>query len=113
MVGRRNDGCFRKAPVPRYTAGMSEIRIIRKHKLTAKKARLAAEKVAADLKEEFDLSYAWDEDGVLHFERTGLHGQLRLGRGQVSVHVRLGFLLIPFRAALEREIHDYFDQRFA
>jgi putative polyhydroxyalkanoate system protein len=92
---------------------MSEISIIRKHKLTAKKARIAAEKVAADLREEFGLDYAWDEDGVLHFERTGLHGQLRLARGQVSVHVRLGFLLIPFRTALEREIHEYFDQRFA
>jgi putative polyhydroxyalkanoate system protein len=92
---------------------MSEINITRKHKLTAKKARVAAEHVAADLKEEFGLEYSWDEDSVLHFERSGLRGQLRLTRGQVSVHVRLGFLLIPFRTALEREIHDYFDQRFA
>lgn len=92
---------------------MSEILITRKHRLSAKKARAAAEHVAVDLRREFNLDYAWDEDGVLHFKRTGLHGHLTLAKGQVTVEVRLGFLLIPFRAALEREIHDYFDQRFA
>lgn len=92
---------------------MSEIVITRKHKLTAKKAHAAAEQVAADLQEQFNLDYEWDEHGVLHFERSGLHGTLKLTKSYVTVHVQLGFLLRPFRSALEREIHDYFDQRFA
>ncbi len=92
---------------------MSEILITRKHRLSMKKARAAAEHVAADLQKEFNLEYAWDEDGVLHFERSGVHGRLTLAKGAVTVQVRLGFLLIPFRASLEREIHDYFDARFA
>ena len=32
---------------------------------------------------------------------------------EVTVLVHLGFLLWPFRASLEREIHAYFDERFA
>jgi putative polyhydroxyalkanoate system protein len=92
---------------------MSEIRITRKHKLSAKKARAAAEHVAADLRKEYNLDYAWDDEGVLHFKRTGLHGKLTLTKGYVSVHVHLGLLLIAFRSVLEREIHEYFDQRFA
>ncbi|MGE5770048.1 MAG: polyhydroxyalkanoic acid system family protein [Betaproteobacteria bacterium] len=92
---------------------MSEILIIPKHKLSAKKARAAAEHVAADLQKEFNLDYEWDEDGVLNFERSGLYGNLVLTKGEVRVHVTLGFLLRPFRTSLEREIHDYFDQRFA
>ncbi len=92
---------------------MSEILIIRKHKLSAKKAKAAAEHVAADLQKEFNLDYEWAEDGVLNFERSGLHGNLVLTKGEVRVQVTLGFLLRPFRSALEREIHDYFDQRFA
>ena len=60
---------------------MSEIVITRKHKLTAKRARAAAEHVAADLQKEFNLDYEWDEHGVLHFERAGVSGTLKLTKG--------------------------------
>lgn len=92
---------------------MSEILITRKHRLSAKKARAAAEHVALDLQKEFKLAYSWAEDGALHFEGSGVHGRLTLAKGEVTVQVALGFLLRPFRASLEREIHDYFDERFA
>mgnify|MGYP000845522104 FL=1 len=92
---------------------MSEILITKKHRLTARKARAAAELVAADLEKEFNLEHEWDDEGVLHFERMGVHGQLTLGRGEVTIHIHLGFLLRPFKSGLEREIHDYFDSRFA
>lgn len=92
---------------------MSEILITRKHRLSAKKARIAAEHVAADLRKEYELEYEWDDSGVLRFERAGLRGELRLAKGEVTVLVHLGFLLWPFRASLEREIHLYFDERFA
>jgi len=92
---------------------MSEIVVTRKHKLSMKKARLAAEHVAVDLQNEFDLSYAWDADGTLSFQRPGVSGRLTLAKHEVTVQVRLGLFYLPFKAALEREIHDYFDQRFA
>ena len=65
---------------------MSEILITKKHRLSAKKARAAAELVAADLEKEFNLEHEWDEEGILHFERMGVHGQLTLGRGEVTIH---------------------------
>lgn len=101
---------FRCAPVT--LPDMSEILITRVHKLSMKKARLAAEHVAVDLQKEFDLSYVWDEAGVLRFERTGVRGQLTLAKHEVTVQVKLGLFYLPFKAALEREIHEYFDQRF-
>lgn len=91
---------------------MSEIHITRGHKLSLKKARAAAEHVAVDLKREFDISYVWGEDGVLRFERPGVRGQLTLSKKEVIVQVRLGLFYLPFKAALEREIHEYFDERF-
>lgn len=91
---------------------MSDILITRKHRLSAKKARVAAEHVALDLQKEFKLEYAWGDDGALLFEGSGVHGRLTLAKGEVTVQVALGFLLRPFRASLEREIHDYFDARF-
>lgn len=92
---------------------MSEIIIVRIHKLSLKNARLAAEHVAVDLKNKFDLTCMWDEDGVLHFERPGVNGQLSLAKHEVSVKVSLGMFYLPFRAVLESEIHQYFDKRFA
>ena len=50
---------------------------------------------------------------MLSFRRPGLSGQLTLARRQVTVEVRLGLLLSPLKASFEREIQDFFDQRFA
>jgi putative polyhydroxyalkanoate system protein len=92
---------------------MSEITVTRAHHLTVKKARAAAEQVAADLQSRFGLDYTWEDSDVLSFRRPGLSGQLTLTRKQVTVHVHLGWLLLPLRSTLEHEIHDFFDQRFA
>jgi len=92
---------------------MSEIVIVRNHKLSLKKARLAAEHVAVDLENKFDLTCVWGEDGALHFERPGVNGQLSLAKHEVCIKVSLSMLYLPFRAVLESEIHEYFDKRFA
>lgn len=91
---------------------MSQITVTRTHDLPPKKARLAVEQVAADLKSEHGLDYAWAEDDVLAFKRPGLSGQLTLARKEVTLHLRLGLLLLPLRSLLEREIHSFLDQRF-
>lgn len=96
-----------------YTAAMSDIVITRKHGMGIRKARIAAERVAADLQTEFSLDYAWQEANLLVFERPGVNGELRLARHEVALSVRLGLFYLPFRGALEREIHDYFDREFA
>ena len=102
-----------RGPDAFYTPPMSDITVIRPHHLSPKKARLAAEHVAADLKSQYGLDYRWDGDGVLSFKRPGLSGQLTLARKQVTVEVRLGLLLSPLKASFEREIQDFFDQRFS
>ena len=84
---------------------MSEIHIVRRHKLTARKAKAAAEQVAADLRDEFSLNYEWIDPGLLRFTGLGVKGELALGRGEATIAVHLGFFLLPFRSALEREIH--------
>ena len=49
---------------------MSHIKIQRNHHLGHKQARAAAEKVATQLQEDYDIRYHWEDD-TLHFERTG------------------------------------------
>ena len=56
---------------------MADINIVQQHKLTAEKARAAAQQVADKLAQEYDLACAWDGD-VLRFERSGVDGSLTL-----------------------------------
>jgi len=88
---------------------MAVISIARKHKLSHKKAKDAAEKIAKDLKKRFALDYAWDGDDV-DFERPGVSGRMHVGKDTISLDVNLGFLLTALKPAIEREIHAALDK---
>lgn len=89
---------------------MSDIVVRRPHHAaTEQKAREGAEKIARRLSEEFDFDYGWDGD-VLRFNRTGVHGELRVGRQDVELHVKLSLLLRPLKPRIEHEIHRFFDE---
>jgi putative polyhydroxyalkanoate system protein len=91
---------------------MSEISVRRSHRLTLEQARKAAEKIAARLKQDFELDYAWQRH-VLHFERPGLHGELHVGKDEVRLEAKLGFLLAFLKPRIEDEIDREFDRYFA
>lgn len=91
---------------------MSDITIRRNHGKTPADARASAEHMAAELKEEFDLSSSWDGD-VLRFKRSGLSGELTLDAQEVTLHIHLGFLLSALKPTIEREVHKFFDENFA
>lgn len=42
-----------------------------------------------------------------------MKGELRLAHYEVALSVRLGLFYQPFRGALAREIHGYFNREFA
>ena len=88
---------------------MPTISIAKKHSLTHRKAKDAAERIAKDLKQRFELDYAWDGDDVA-FERPGVSGRMHVGKSTISLDVSLGFLLTPLKPAIEREIHAQLDR---
>jgi len=90
---------------------MAHIDITRSHKLTAKKAKLAAEEAGKQLSEEFGLKYQWKDD-ELHFERPGVNGHLALGKGTVRIVISLGFMLLPFKGRVEQEIQRNLQELF-
>jgi putative polyhydroxyalkanoate system protein len=91
---------------------MSDIKVRRNHSLPLEEARTAAEKVAARLKKDFDLEYAWKRH-VLHFERTGVHGELHVTDHDVRLEAKLSFLLAFLKPRIEREIDEQFDKYFS
>jgi putative polyhydroxyalkanoate system protein len=90
---------------------MATIAIAKKHALSHKKAKEAAQKVAEDLNKRFDLDYTWNGD-CIDFTRPGLTGQLHILKDEVRLDCKLGFLLGAIKGAIEREVHKEFDHRF-
>ena len=90
---------------------MPTISIQRRHTLSHSKAKAAAEKIARDLNQRFDLAYEWDRDDV-SFERPGLSGNMHVGKNIVRLDVQLSFLLTPLKGPIEREIHKELDALF-
>jgi putative polyhydroxyalkanoate system protein len=90
---------------------MATLSISKKHHLSHKQAKLAAQKVADDLKERFDLSYAWRGDAI-EFERPGLAGEMHVGSSEVRLDCELGFMLSLLKPKLEAEINKEFEKRF-
>ena len=88
---------------------MATISISRKHRLSQKKAKEGAEKIARDLQKRFDLDYEWDGDHV-NFERPGVSGRMLVGKDQIALNVSLGWLLTPLKPAIEKEIAAQFDK---
>lgn len=88
---------------------MASISIAKHHTLSHKKAKEVADKIARDLEKRFQLAYAWDGDHV-NFERPGVSGRMHVGKDRLTLNVQLGFLLLPLKPTIEREIHAQFDK---
>jgi putative polyhydroxyalkanoate system protein len=91
---------------------MADINIVQQHKLTAVKAREAAQQVADKLAQEYDLACAWDGD-VLRFERSGVDGSLTLEKEQAQLQIKLGFMLSAFASTIEGKIAEKMRKVFA
>jgi putative polyhydroxyalkanoate system protein len=90
---------------------MADISLQRKHKLGLKKAKEAAQKVADELADSFDMESEW-QGNTLNFERSGVNGQLVVTKDGVSVDAKLGFLLSAFKPKIEEQINKNFDKYF-
>lgn len=90
---------------------MPTISIKRPHKLDLNKARAAAQKVAKDLNQKFDLVCEWDGDDVT-FERPGISGHMRVGKNDLQLEAKLSFLMTPLKAAIEQAIRKELDTLF-
>jgi putative polyhydroxyalkanoate system protein len=90
---------------------MPTISIQRRHKLDHRKAKAAAQKIAKDLHQRFDLQCTWDGDHV-SFQRPGLSGSMRVGKKAIELEVQLSFLMTPLKGPIEHAIRNELDTLF-
>jgi putative polyhydroxyalkanoate system protein len=83
---------------------VADISITQKHKLSHKKAKAAAQKVADQLAEEYGVSADWDGN-VLNFKRSGVSGTLELSAHEAQLDMTLGFMLKAFSSTIEEHVH--------
>jgi putative polyhydroxyalkanoate system protein len=90
---------------------MADIEVQRDHGLGLKKAKAAAQKVADEMAENFDMESEW-EGNTLHFSRSGVTGELTVTKNSVQMNAKLGFLLSAFKPKIEAQIEKNFDEYF-
>ncbi len=91
---------------------MPSIDITQPHDKSKKDARAAVDRVAEKIGERFQVSCGWEGD-VLQFNRSGVHGEITLGKNDVRIVVNLGFLLSALKGPIESEIHRVLEREFA
>jgi putative polyhydroxyalkanoate system protein len=90
---------------------MADIDVQRDHALGLKKAKAAAQKVADEMAENFDMQSEW-EGNTLHFSRSGVTGELKVTKNSVQMNAKLGFLLSAFKPKIEAQIEKNFEEYF-
>jgi putative polyhydroxyalkanoate system protein len=92
---------------------MPDIAIRREHQLGLKKAREIAWQWAEQVEAEFNMECTveeGDDEDLVHFERSGVNGTLRVTADAFDLKARLGFLLGAFQKTIEGEILKNLDQ---
>jgi putative polyhydroxyalkanoate system protein len=90
---------------------VSTIDIHAYHKLNHEDALNAADKLSIDLSEKFGINYGW-EDEVIHFERSGVNGQIQVQDSELRIQAKLGFMLMMLKGPIEQEIFRYLEEHF-
>ncbi|WP_461603883.1 polyhydroxyalkanoic acid system family protein [Aeromonas salmonicida] len=98
---------------PLVGSSLSTIQVNRQHPLGLAGVRLAAEAIAQNMSEEYQLDCEWEdeEETRLLFRGAGVNGFLCLTDTNLQLEVRLGLMLLPVRSVLEQEILEYVDNR--
>ena len=85
---------------------MSQINVRARHSMSEEEAQNAADDLAADLAEKFDIEYGWDGD-LIHFDRPGVHGKITVRENEIRIKADLGLMLVYLKPLIEEEIARY------
>lgn len=87
---------------------MADILIEREHSLGLERALSRIEAIAELLRGELDAQCAWNGNR-LDFKRAGASGSVEVTETALTLEVNLGFLLKPFKGAIEQAIAERID----
>ena len=83
----------------------------REHDLTPKAVRVKVERIAEALTKKFDADCTWTGD-VLTVNHPSVTGKVTVGKNDVVVEARLGFLVAMLRDRIDAELVHILDEEF-
>jgi len=83
---------------------MPDIQLSQTHQMTQQQARAKVDEMTHQLESDLGLTTQWLDDHKLSFERSGANGVLTLTEQQVSVEVKLNFMLRAMKGTIEKEL---------
>ena len=90
---------------------MSNIDMHAHHNRSREDAQSAADRLAADLAEKFDINWSWSGDHI-HFDRPGVDGSITVRESEIRIKARLGLVLMFLKGRIENEIVSYLSEHF-
>ena len=90
---------------------MSHINMLARHSMPVEEAQKAADELAGDLAQKFEIDYGWEGDHI-HFERPGVNGTITVRENEIRISARLGLMLIFLKPVIEEEITQYLENHF-
>jgi len=90
---------------------VSRIHLRREHDLTPKAVRVKVERIAEALTKKFDAECTWKGD-VLTVNHPSVNGKVTVGKNDVVVEARLGFLVAMLRDRIDAELVHILDEEF-
>lgn len=91
---------------------MPSIRISHIHNSGLDRAKQVAEEVAIKISDAYDIQYYWEEDQVV-FERTGIHGTIRIDDQEIEFDATLSMMLGMFKGTIEKAIVEELEIAFS
>ena len=92
---------------------MSDIKFQHAHELGLERARTLAAKWAQDAQAKLGLTCrteSGDDHDTVHFERSGVKGQMRVSATQLDLNVKLGLMMSAMKPMIEAEIRKNLDK---
>lgn len=87
---------------------MATIRLQRRHRLGAQRARALAADIAGGLERDYGVAHQW-RNSVLQFHRPGIRGELQVADETLELRMDLGMAMRPFRARIESAVASRLD----
>ena len=72
--------------------------------------RTVLDNLGETLGEQIDLECCWTSDDCLDFTRSGADGQINIAREELTVDIRLGFMLSAFKDRIRSTVEEFLDE---
>ena len=89
---------------------MAAIHVTQPYTMSHADLKKGLDELAEKLGEQYQLNCDWDSEDCMGIRRSGIDGQLTVGKQEIELTLNLGMLMSAFKGVIEREITTFIDE---